>query len=1802
VSATLTLTVNALPTAATVTSNSPVCSGEDAIFTISGTATDVVTYNIDSGADQTVTIEASGTVDVTVSSVTTNTTINLTKVSDGTCERPLNATATVVVNPLPEFVDLDIDCTGANLNSVTVNATISSGTLEYRVDGGAYQLSNVFTGLSTGDHTFDIRETTTLCDVSTGLQSINSNCPTVSDNTIAASQTICETSIPAGLTGSVPTITPVTSFTYQWQSSPAGSGTWTDQVTTQDYSPGALSVSTDYRRLIKISGCPDDISNIITITINSLPVANAGGDATLCEYICIPPFSNGEYELFDATVANACGQSWISLGDGTFDNSDALHPVYTLGTQDKLNGTVELCLTAEPCSPCTISDTDCMTLSVQPFPDADAGSDISICSNESAQLDGTSQNSSGVFWDYANIGEGDGVFSSQIIEDPTYTPGPDDILRGYVDLAFVVFPVSPCTFPSADMMTVYMFDPPEVDAGADATINYGQSHDVAATIIGSYATVEWTSSGSGTFDNAGSPSTTYYQGMGDVGQEVTLTITVTPFGVCSPVSDDLFLTINPTPIIANDDNGTPVNGFEGGVSYNNVLDNDLLNGNPVIPADISLSEISSTNPNVTLDPVTGEVIVAAGTPAGIYYLMYEICEIAFPTNCDQATVTVPVTAAPIIANDDSGAPVNGYEGGTSENNVLNNDLLNGDPVLLAEVTLTEISSTDTNVTLDPATGEVNVAPGTPAGTYFLVYEICEILNPGNCDQATVTIPVTAAPIVANDDDASGTPVNGYPGGTAINNILDNDLLNGDPVIPAEVTITAVSDPVDGVTLNITTGAVTVDPQTPAGTYYITYEICEVLNPTNCDQAIVTVVVTAAPIVANDDPGTPVNGIIGGVSVNNVLDNDLLNGDPVIAAEVILSEISSTSANVTLDPNTGEVIVAPGTPVGTYYLVYQICEILNPANCDQATVTVPVWEEPSGLFCFNGETAVSGSSFTYCSTETIIVTLCDILTGVAPFDICWEVNGVPGCATGVNLGDPLFSEMLPLGIYNIQFTSITDAEGHSASDVSMYYATVNVVDGPDIDAGENAAICIGDSYTLADATAENFSSLLWTGGDGTFNPSNDILNPTYMPGSQDIADGTFTLYLTAQPESPCTTASTDSIILTIQAQPEAAAGNDIEVCQDAQFVQINGTVTNAASAAWSGGDGFFDNPASETTTYYFSPNDILAGTVELCLTAQASSPCTTGDTDCLILTITSTPDAFAGNNNTICEGESFELTEATATSASSVSWSGGDGIFLPGNAVINPTYEPGPTDITNGTVVLCLTAQPEGTCPDADIDCMTLTISQAPDVEPGLDVELDCTDYDVANGEWLPVEVNSTITGDFSSIEWTSDGDGYFVDPHVQNAVYILGIGDIWKGDIELCIEVQGAGACQFTATDCIMLYVPQQLIYFDKDTWWGVSSYLDPDQTSVPEVMDPLVLIPGSQHLITMVDREGRYFWPEPVPPSNTIGDWGPVGYKVKTKNTPACLPIYGDSLTDQTFLIDGNFIYLPVLTNVPVDINNLFGPHVNDILLIYDWPVGELWTPVASDFDVLLPGRAYLLVNKIGSDDYTIEFPDFDPYAPHLYPPAKDIVMNNSPWRDVENTSQPHIFMFTDEATMELEPGDIIGAFNASDECFGMAEYEGRDSFYKLVAMGDNSYSAHIDGFETGEQMMFRLYRQNTGETFEISFDYDNQFPNYDGLFAVNGASSVVGLSMNITSIGEINSEDYVNIYPNPVRNILNITSEREIRSVSMVNHLGQFIFTGQVEGNTFQLNISAQANGVYFLRIETSDGNLITKCVFKE
>ncbi|WP_159087047.1 OmpA family protein [Loktanella sp. Alg231-35] len=335
----------------------------------------------------------------------------------------------------------------------------------------------------------------------------------------------------------------------------------------------------------------------------------------------------------------------------------------------------------------------------------------------------------------------------------------------------------------------------------------------------------------------------------------------------------------------------------------------------------------------------------------------------------------------IDAMDDTPAAVSGFSGGATAT-VLGNDTLNGGVVNPADITLSRAGTASDGITalglVSPpsagsvtmnADGELVVAPGTTAGTYVYTYEICEVLNPTNCDTAEVTVVVDPTDINAIDDTPAA--VDGATGAT-IPNVVANDTVDGvaNPTIGTDVTVNVTGTAQDGTTtlgLDVTptaggisldpaNGEVTVDPGTTAGTYVYTYEICEVLNPTNCDTAEVTVVVEATPIVANDDAPPSVEGVTGG-TIPNVVANDTLSGvaNPTIGTDVTVNEagtaqdgtttlgldVTPAAGGITLDPATGEITVAPGTTGGVYNYTYEICEVLNPTNCDTANVIIGV---------------------------------------------------------------------------------------------------------------------------------------------------------------------------------------------------------------------------------------------------------------------------------------------------------------------------------------------------------------------------------------------------------------------------------------------------------------------------------------------------------------------------------------------------------------------------------------------------------------------------------------------------------------------------------------------------------------------------------------------------------------------------------------------------------------------------------------------------------------------------------------------
>ncbi|MCX2496425.1 hypothetical protein OQX63_23270, partial [Pedobacter sp. PF22-3] len=231
---------------------------------------------------------------------------------------------------------------------------------------------------------------------------------------------------------------------------------------------------------------------------------------------------------------------------------------------------------------------------------------------------------------------------------------------------------------------------------------------------------------------------------------------------------------------------------------------------------------------------------------------------------------------------------------------------------------------------------------TPAGVYTLTYTITDKLDASKTSTATVKVTIASGALLAKDDTGS---VNSVTGGTAITNVLANDAYNGTTTAPTlnDVTITNGTNDSNGkVILDPTTGKVSVAANTLAGIYTLTYTITDKLDASKTSTASVKVTVATGILLANDDAGT-VNGLIGGVAVNNVLSNDGYNGTSTAPTlnDVELSQVSTTNPNVTLDVTTGKVNVAPNTPAGTYTLVYQIEDKLNPGQTKTATVTITV---------------------------------------------------------------------------------------------------------------------------------------------------------------------------------------------------------------------------------------------------------------------------------------------------------------------------------------------------------------------------------------------------------------------------------------------------------------------------------------------------------------------------------------------------------------------------------------------------------------------------------------------------------------------------------------------------------------------------------------------------------------------------------------------------------------------------------------------------------------------------------------------
>ncbi len=392
---------------------------------------------------------------------------------------------------------------------------------------------------------------------------------------------------------------------------------------------------------------------------------------------------------------------------------------------------------------------------------------------------------------------------------------------------------------------------------------------------------------------------------------------------------------NNPPIAINDNYwgklNTPVTG--------NILSND---------SDPDGDNISITNLNVT--PSTGTVTLLAdgsftyNAPTdfdGIVTFSYEICDDQTPSLCDAALVTIKILPIPPVTNI-TVAVDDHYK--TNINTAISEDVSDNDSDPEGDTqSFTVSKSTDHGTLSFNANGTFNYTPDQGyTGSDSYSYIACDNNATQACDPATVYILVEEPnnpPIAKND--INSTLINTPVGGNVITNDKDPD---GDAL---SVNGTLVSGPSNGsVTIN-SNGVYTYTPNTDfTGTDHFTYEVCDDGTPSLCDQAIVTIEVVKndinenrPPVATNDNESGKINTPVTGQVLSNDFDPDNDNFS-IANLNVVVS-----AGTVVLNANGTFTYTPPTDFVGEATFTYEICDDGTPVLCDDAVVTIDIFDIP-----------------------------------------------------------------------------------------------------------------------------------------------------------------------------------------------------------------------------------------------------------------------------------------------------------------------------------------------------------------------------------------------------------------------------------------------------------------------------------------------------------------------------------------------------------------------------------------------------------------------------------------------------------------------------------------------------------------------------------------------------------------------------------------------------------------------------------------------------------------------------------------
>ncbi|SFE12071.1 beta strand repeat-containing protein, partial [Flavobacterium phragmitis] len=236
------------------------------------------------------------------------------------------------------------------------------------------------------------------------------------------SMPICAGTTPGTITGSDPI--GGSTYSYEWQSSTSATGTFTPIASsnTKDYTPGILTASTYYRRVVTSNGCTS-ISPVLLIKVNQLPTI---ASATTASTICYGTTSSALAYTGTTETPTTYSITWNASPANTFlpvtDASLTTSPISITIPSTAVANTYTGTITVKNANGC-VSTGNSFTLTVRPQFTAGAiqTTGETICSGQNPSQIGSTTAASG----------GDGVITYQWLADgvnitgansATYTP------------------------------------------------------------------------------------------------------------------------------------------------------------------------------------------------------------------------------------------------------------------------------------------------------------------------------------------------------------------------------------------------------------------------------------------------------------------------------------------------------------------------------------------------------------------------------------------------------------------------------------------------------------------------------------------------------------------------------------------------------------------------------------------------------------------------------------------------------------------------------------------------------------------------------------------------------------------------------------------------------------------------------------------------------------------------------------------------------------------------------------------------------------------------------------------------------------------------------------------------------------------------------------------------------------------------------------------------------------------------------------------------------------------------------------